>query len=168
MDWATADNHFHHTKVIRFCERPFADVTVMNECMISNWNEVVDEKDTVWHSGDFSLGTIEQVIPIFWRLKGKIHVLGYPWHHDKRWLKKAGQLPPHVVIEPPMVVLKREVPIVMCHYPFEEWDRKHYGAIHLHGHSHGRLPKVERRVDVGVDCWNFYPVSLEEILETVK
>jgi calcineurin-like phosphoesterase family protein len=33
------------------------------------------------------------------------------------------------------------------------------------GHSHGTLPDLEtsRSFDVGVDCWDFYPVSYEEV-----
>ena len=47
----------------------------------------------------------------------------------------------------------------------ESWVASFHGALHLHGHSHGRSPKIKNRYDVGVDCWNFYPVTLEKILK---
>jgi calcineurin-like phosphoesterase family protein len=40
-------------------------------------------------------------------------------------------------------------------------DRK---SINLHGHSHARLKPVPRQHDVGVDAWEFRPVTLETIL----
>ena len=152
--WFTADHHFGHENIIKFCNRPFDNVQAMNETMIAQWNEVVDKSDTVYHLGDFSLsGDLNEVAGWLWRLNGEIHILAYPWHHDGRWLRRAGKgfFPPveKVVLEPPIVVLDD---LVLCHFPFEVWDRKHYGSVHLHGHSHGRLPKMENRVDVGVDC----------------
>ena len=44
----------------------------------------------------------------------------------------------------------------LCHYPMMTWKQKEYGSIHLHGHCHGNIDKVneflnENRVDVGID-----------------
>jgi calcineurin-like phosphoesterase family protein len=38
------------------------------------------------------------------------------------------------------------------------------GSVNLHGHSHGRLKPLPRQFDVGVDVWDFRPVSLADIL----
>jgi calcineurin-like phosphoesterase family protein len=37
--------------------------------------------------------------------------------------------------------------------------------LYLYGHSHGNLEDLatDLSLDVGVDCWNFAPVSYEEI-----
>ena len=53
--------------------------------------------------------------------------------------------------------------VVLCHYAMLVWSRSHHGAIHLYGHSHGNLPGDSQSCDVGVDCWDFAPVSIEEI-----
>jgi calcineurin-like phosphoesterase family protein len=37
------------------------------------------------------------------------------------------------------------------------------GVLNLHGHSHGRLKPQPRQVDVGVDVWDFRPVTLARI-----
>jgi calcineurin-like phosphoesterase family protein len=47
--YAIADTHFGHANVIKFDNRPFADVTEMNEAMVTNWNNTVKSTDTIYH-----------------------------------------------------------------------------------------------------------------------
>ena len=56
--------------------------------------------------------------------------------------------------------------LVLCHYAFRTWNRMGQGVINLHGHSHGRLKPAPRQYDVGVDVWDFRPVTLATILGT--
>jgi calcineurin-like phosphoesterase family protein len=53
--------------------------------------------------------------------------------------------------------------LVLCHYAFRTWRDMGRGAWNLHGHSHGRLKPLARQADVGVDAWQFRPVTLAEI-----
>ena len=60
---------------------------------------------------------------------------------------------------------------VLCHYPLQSWNGLNKGVIHLHGHVH--LPENRkfgngRRMDVGVDGNELYPISLEEIRSIMK
>lgn len=57
MIYFTADTHFGHCNVIRFCDRPFASAEEMDEAMIQNWNERVTGNDTVYILGDKFLET---------------------------------------------------------------------------------------------------------------
>jgi len=174
--WLTGDQHFWHTNVIKYCNRPFSSVDEMDEALIDAWNKYVKHDDTVYHLGDFTLGNRLIAEKYFRRLNGNIGVLEYPWHHDKRWLDNeyfsaGGNI---VHIEAPIVVLEgveqiegRGVPAILCHYAFEVWDRKHYGSLHFHAHSHGMLPKIQNRLDVSVDnayklTGEYRPLSLEE------
>ena len=43
------------------------------------------------------------------------------------------------------------------------WPRMHRGDLHPYGHSHGSLPGTGASTDVGVDCFGFRPVALDEI-----
>jgi calcineurin-like phosphoesterase family protein len=52
----------------------------------------------------------------------------------------------------------------LCHYPFRTWRNMSRGWRNLHGHSHGRLKPLPRQTDVGVDAWDFRPVTLVEII----
>ena len=192
--WVTADNHFAHENTIGFCNRPFENVLDMDQTLIDNWNEVVRPQDLIIHLGDFTLGEGKQAQFYFSQLNGDICILSYPWHHDQRWLKTGLPLKSKsgfdVRLWPPMVIL--EVPelgkngyplaITLCHYPIAVWDRKHHGAWHLHGHSHGKSHPVGELVfDVGVDSAilqfeknevlverGLRPFNLQEIYESFR
>ena len=71
----TSDTHFYHGNIIRFCNRPFKDVEVMNETIISNWNNTVRQDDIVFHLGDFCLGGSAEWTKILDRLNGKIYLI---------------------------------------------------------------------------------------------
>lgn len=172
--WFTADQHFGHANIIEFCDRPFASVEEMDTQLVERWNQVVDPSDTVFHLGDFTLGDVEIANSYFSQLNGEIRVLSNPWHHDRRWLINARGSPYiRCDILPPMVVLEmawgneHPLAITLCHYPLAEWDRKHYGAWCLHGHSHGKHRGEGFIYDVGVDNNNFYPISLGGIFDVM-
>lgn len=165
----TADSHFGHANIILYCDRPFQSAEEMDETMIANWNEVVKHDDIVYHLGDFTLGDKLTARRYFKRLQGQIRILCNPWHHDKRWL--GGEyygISSGVEYMKSIVILEYNPPIVLCHYPFANWDKAHHGSWHLHGHSHGKHLAIGRVHDVGVDRNNFYPVSLEEITKIME
>ena len=175
--WFTSDNHFGHANIIMFANRPFGSVGRMDTVMVENWNTVVQPPDIVYHLGDFCLGDDSVARRYFAMLNGTVKILGNPWHHDRRWINRDMYTGLHaenkVEILPPMVVL--EFPeygdgthpqvLVLCHYPIGEWDRKHYGAWHLHGHSHGRYVHKagDLAFDIGVDSNQFYPIALDGV-----
>ena len=184
MIWFTSDTHFGHENIIKYCDRPFASVEEMDEALIARWNEVVCPSDTVWHLGDFTLGDVWRARSYFKRLNGIIRVLRYQWHHDGRWVPKAGDIVSQcgsaqgvaISIRPPMVVLEfseygdgnHAQALVLCHYPLAVWDRKHYGAWHLYGHSHGQHQNGGLSFDVGVDANSYRPVSLGGVVRQMK
>jgi calcineurin-like phosphoesterase family protein len=156
----TSDTHFGHDKIIEYCKRPFSDSKEMDEVMIRNWNLTVNPADTVYHLGDFGVGkeaTPEYLEIIYKELNGtikfvkgnhdhgnRITKLGTDWS-DYRELKVGGKL------------------YVLFHYPMHTWKNAIHGSYHCFGHVHGTFKGVGKSLDVGVDCWNFSPVSLEEI-----
>jgi calcineurin-like phosphoesterase family protein len=44
--WFTAELHLGHRNIIRYCDRRFESVGVMNRALIARWNEIVDDDDT--------------------------------------------------------------------------------------------------------------------------
>lgn len=60
--------------------------------------------------------------------------------------------------------------LFLSHYAHVVWHHSDRGVYHLYGHSHGNLePWREEHLpnalafDVGVDCWNFKPLSFDDI-----
>lgn len=60
---------------------------------------------------------------------------------------------------------KDHAPIVLFHCPIENWNRKHYGSYHLHGHEHCSGGRKYNRLDVGIDGHNLTPWSLDEVMD---
>lgn len=169
MYFFTADHHFGHANIIKYCDRPFKHVDVMDVIMISRWNSVVASGDTVYHLGDFTLGSDAQ--KYFKQLNGRVYIISTKCHHDRRWIAKATVNDPYttkdrpVTLCPPLITWPAQPPIVMCHFPLAIWDRKHYGSWHLHANSHGNYEGEGKILDVGVDNHDFYPLSYDEVKE---
>jgi calcineurin-like phosphoesterase family protein len=169
----TSDSHFDHKNIIRLANRPFSTVDEMNNTMVEKWNSVVTDEDTVHHLGDFTLGDIRHFKKWVNILNGNIRIL--PGSHDHLWLKdfkeseRVKVIPPLVSLEFPEI-MKDGYPqvVVLCHYSMQVWDRSHYGAWHLFGHSHGSLKGIGRSFDVGVDCTDFAPLSLLEVSAKIQ
>ncbi len=78
----TADTHWYHANIIKYCQRPFSSVEEMNEFMVCLWNKYVFKNTRVYHLGDFCLGPAVKALEILERLSGKIYLcIG---SHDKR------------------------------------------------------------------------------------
>lgn len=157
----TSDTHFGHRNIIMGCNRPFESVEEMNSIMIKEWNRKVKPKDTIYHLGDVSFLSPQATIHILKQLNGrKILIKG---NHDYK-------VPQAVMAEWDEVHHLKQIKIdnhtiVMCHFPMLRWNKSHYGSWMLCGHSHGHIPfdfKV-KRLDVGVDCHDFKPLSFEEV-----
>jgi calcineurin-like phosphoesterase family protein len=158
-----SDHHFDHARVIEYSGRPFADVNEMNETMIDNHNKVVKPSDRCYFLGDFSLGPEDRAIEFVKRLNGqKFLTFG---NHDKRLRKNKEFLGHWIWARDLESISVGEQKIMLCHYPMLTWAHSHRGAWDLHGHSHGSLKEDPGafRVDVGVDCWDYTPVSFEDL-----
>lgn len=58
MIYFTADTHFWHENIIRFCNRPFTCAAEMDEALIANWNSRVKGNDIIYILGDMFLRPI--------------------------------------------------------------------------------------------------------------
>jgi len=163
----TADHHFGHKNIIKFCNRPFGYVDEMNEFLIQRWNDKVGHNDKVYHLGDLGLNSPDRLREILNRLNGKIYLI--KGNHEKsavacrdrfEWIKEY-----HELIVNDDDFHKGKQLIVLFHYALREWNASHHGTFHLYGHSHGTLEdlKGSRSFDVGVDCHDYSPISYLEV-----
>jgi len=164
MLYFTADEHYGHYNIIKYCKRPFKDVEEMNGVMITLHNELVCKGDTVIHIGDFTLESKNYAQNIIRQLTGN-HVF-LKGSHDY-WLPKKYMTIWHHREKLSCLDEKKQV-IVACHYAMRVWPQSHYGSWQVYGHSHGSLPPQGKQCDVGVDNWEFYPVSLVRLEEYMR
>lgn len=158
----TADTHFGDHRTINIHKRPFASAAEMDEVLVARWNEVVGPKDEVWHLGDFCRK--ESDAPqLFERLNGrKFLVRG---NNDPASVAK---LPAWESAQDYKEITLEDRLLVLCHYPFRSWKNQHKGSVNLHGHSHGRMKPLTRQLDVGVDAWDFRPVSVQQVFSRLR
>lgn len=183
MFYYTGDQHFFHAGILKHTDRKFDTVEEMNEEIVRRHNETVRrETDQVFILGDVAHKAVPRhLFKLLPRLRGRLKLLY--GNHDRAMLMKAsnkgalddlcrrGKVQLLGDLYEQKITLKddEKIRLVLCHYPLQHWNCQAYGAIHLHGHSHGHCrPELPRRVDVGVDCWDLRPASLDEILGVVR
>ena len=158
MIWFTADTHFAHTNIIKYCKRPFANTDEMDDTIIKNINAVVQPQDTLYHLGDFAFRDV-------CNYRRRIHcqtihfIMG---NHDK--FKTEDRKCFSSIHQMHQIHYNKQT-IVLNHYGMRVWNKSHHGSIHLFGHSHGELPPLGKSMDVGVDCWDFKPISAEFVIK---
>ena len=152
----TADTHFGHGGARGLYRRPFSSTAEMDAAMQARWNEAVGPQDTVWHLGDFALHRRDPA-GLLAALNGTKHLI--TGNNDP-----AIPLVGWASVSPYIETTLDGIALVLCHYAFRSWRSQSRGAVNLHGHSHGRLPRMPRQFDVGVDVWEFRPVTLATIL----
>ncbi len=165
--WFTGDTHFGHANIIKYCNRPFKDSVEMNETIISNWNKVVKRDDLVYHLGDFCFGKTDAEFDIYFkRLNGLIVFI--KGNHDRLAWKNRHKF--YAYHDSYHEIEIGEQNITLCHYAMRVWNKSHYSAWHLYGHSHGSLSDDPHSLsfDCGVDCHNFTPINLEQVKEIMS
>jgi len=173
MIYFTSDLHFYHENAIKFTDRPYSNADEMNEALIENWNRRIHPNDEVYILGDVTMQGPLKAMAVLRHLNGRKYLVrgNHDLFVDKQafdktifeWVKDYHRLN----------IDKKQ--LILFHFPIEDWDRKKYGSIHLHGHIHStpeyNLENAKNgilRYDVGVDANNMMPVSIEEIFEFFK
>ena len=169
----TSDTHWGHKNIIKYSNRPFSSVEEMDETLINNWNAVVKPNDIVWHLGDFAFCDYKSFTQILRRLNGtKNVILG---NHDKIITNNWDNLIDSKLLSSIQYYKELKADgqmIVLLHYPIASWNKKHHGAIHLHGHCHASFVAPGKIVDVGVDdkriTSEYRPISIIDIIKYMK
>lgn len=160
MIYFTSDTHFADRRVLLIDRRPFASLKAHDEALIGFWNQTVGPDDEIWHLGDFTRGgPTGYAGQLLSALNGRKHlIIGN--NDDEETVSAQGWTSVQHYAE-----LTTEGRLfILCHYPFRTWNQIGKKSVNLHGHSHGKLTPMTRQYDVGVDVWNFRPVTLETIL----
>ena len=164
--WFTSDTHFGHFNIIKYTNRPFKSLEDMNNEIIKRWNEKVKPEDTIYFLGDFFFknskkgnGDIYKFDYYDSKLNGKkIYIKGNHEH--------SNDVKSHITA---LILEFGGVEVYCTHRP---QDSNNNFKLNLCGHVHEKWKSREDTkfgattvlINVGVDVWNFYPVSIQEIL----
>jgi calcineurin-like phosphoesterase family protein len=176
MTFFTSDTHYGHANIIKYSGRPFKNADDMTYALKENHNAIVKPDDDVYHLGDHSYYDFNSTVDLLFELNGFFHyIFG---NHDnvmkeiRRHMKRSPSSDLTIDLEKKIRFLGNMeevevegINITLNHYAMKVWNRSHYGAWHLYGHSHGSLPDDPRSmsIDVGVDVHNYRPISFREV-----
>ncbi len=144
----------------------------MDRELIKRWNSVCNNDSVVYHLGDVFFGkdfrAFESIIDQLafahlYVLKGNHDQNFAQWHRENGWTAITF-LGSHFETK------IQGIDFTLNHYAMRVWNKSHHGAYHLYGHSHGTLPDDinSRSFDVGVDCHDFTPITLERVIEIMN
>jgi|APSaa5957512622_1039677.scaffolds.fasta_scaffold72876_2 calcineurin-like phosphoesterase family protein len=154
-----SDTHFGHENILKFKDsegaylRHFDSVDDMNDCMVSNWNDVISEQDIVYHLGDVFCNGGHSCLK---HLNGRKRlILG---NHDNA---KSQQLQKHFQ----KIMMWRMFPeynLVLTHVPIIIPDMARF-THNVHGHIHSNPSPTPFHINVSVEAIGYTPVDIESI-----
>lgn len=179
----TSDLHFGHKNIAKYSPtfRKFDSIEEMDEALIRLWNEAVSKDDVVYDLGDFSFHKkIDEIKRVLRRLNGHhILILG---NHDQLIIdNKDSLLSEYKNDENKLfdeIVSYKEMSLqdsngswhklMLFHYPIIEWNKGHYGSIHLYGHLHDELAPIKGKA-LNI-CYDLHGkiLTIDDIIEYVK
>ena len=167
--WYCADPHFGHYAIVQFCNRPFKNADEAGEVILRNMHERVGPDDQLWLLGDFALGRKKLdkkwLREMFDRLPGAEQHLIIGNHDDEIIQSLPWTSVSHIAEVRDGT--KRQFN-TLFHYPMHTWNQARRGAYCLFGHVHNNWLGTRNCVNVGLDVWDFYPVSFDEIEQRSK
>lgn len=195
--WLTADWHFGHRNILTLgAGRPFTTIEEHDETLVERHNALVAPDDEVWVLGDVAMGNIAESLARCARMNGrKVLVCG---NHDRpamtddqgkrrAWTERymdeggfAGVFVLDLSAHRCTIGLPAGVLVSASHYPYageSEADRPNRyadrrpidrGLWLVHGHVHDQWRVNGRQINVGVDVWNFAPVSVNTVVDLIR
>ncbi len=152
----TSDTHFGDTRILHSAKRPFRSIEAHDSHVIARWQATVGPHDEIWHLGDFAPGYgADAVAALLTALPGRKHLV--TGNNDDAVTRTH---PLWASVHDYVEIIEDDVLCILCHYALRTWNKIGKGSLDLHGHSHNMLKPLTRQFDVGVDAWDFTPVTL--------
>jgi calcineurin-like phosphoesterase family protein len=182
----TSDLHIGHRNVIRFSNRPFADVKEMNQAILDNINNAVAENDYLFMLGDIFWFNDSHAIKRFFNQVVCKNIYIIPGNHDDfKGYHRLEEGYVKICRDITCLFLDKEYDktiyeLWLSHFPMMTWPhRENKRCYQLFGHIHSGerrdksmmdqdLPLHSNQFDVGVDNWNYKPVEINEFLKIDK
>lgn len=183
MRYFRSDDHLGHKNITRYeaAARPFGnDLEAMFICLRDRHNSLVAPSDDVYHGGD--LGWTDAWIERYLAEFNGNHTLTSGNHDESFQLRsKAAKARRRLirmgfvdVVDGLELTLSDGTEVLMSHFPyygdhtmterFMEVRPRDDGKPLIHGHVHSMWQTLDHMVNVGVDAWDLYPVSEDQIV----
>ena len=161
MIYFISDTHFSHSNIIKYCNRPFNNVDIMNEALINNWNSIVNKNDIVYHLGDFTID-YDNLGELVKKLNGKIYLIR--GNHEGKSIKFYNEIGLKVL---PSKTKLDEYNFILSHKPLDN-NLIPDNYINIHGHIHNNILDNKFNSDnhycVSIEKINYMPIALEVLL----
>lgn len=166
----TSDLHLGHRTILDIENKKFKTLEERQQLIIDNWNSKVKKSDIVYILGDMFYGRHLNYRKVLTKLNGKKYLI--KGNHDQ-WIEKEPELEElFEEVSDYKVVIDNGRKVVLFHFPIAEWNHKHYKSYHLYGHVHEKkspgieyMNSLERCYNVCIQVHNYYPVTLNELIE---
>jgi calcineurin-like phosphoesterase family protein len=178
----TSDTHFGHNNILKFCQRPWADIKAHNAGIVELWNSVVGPDDIVFHMGDVCwFNSRHETYKLLKQLNGHIYIVLGNHDTEDQFELCAQRMPNFTVLGDTTVLFLRGVEgypqtleIVLNHYPLMTWSHRDRTALQFFGHIHSGprstckfdcdLPLYSYQYDVGCDNNDYTPIEIRDLL----
>lgn len=159
-----ADTHFGDENVINYENRPFKNISEMDNAIIKNWNSVVSNEDRIFVLGDFSFYDINKTKEIGKALNGiKILVLG---NHDTYSIDDYIECSFEEVIQYPIIL---DEFWMLSHEPL--YINKNMPYANIYGHVHGNIiyrDYSSQSFCASIERIEYTPIEFEKIKTLIQ
>ena len=175
--WFTSDTHFGSERTLQLSKRPFKTVEEMDNAIINNWNNTVNEADTVYHLGDF--GNYD----VIKKLNGKVFLIigNYEQKDIENTYKREDDFKAIMINRGFYDVYSsifskwfntqnkdyepKHIHLYMAHEPLQIKDNMIMdNSFNIFGHIHEKQMVKRYGLNVGTDCHYFCPIDIDTIL----
>lgn len=155
-NWVISDTHFFHTNLITKMKiRP----NDFQERLVTNWLNMVSDKDSVLHLGDVLMGPrdVWYKIP---RLHGKVEVI--VGNHDESHKMRFIQEKWGWKFREDLIFEHKGYTIICTHEPM---DRLAGHVLNVHGHIHEKPAPSRNHINVSCEWTEYAPVYFRGLLD---
>lgn len=173
FDWYYGDPHFGHAAIIGMVNRPFDNAREMTRELVEKFNARVSPGDLVCWLGDAFFTSRLEARSILQSMNGR-HFLVRGNHDGTGGAALTAGF--EVAVDRAHVKIGGNK-VMLCHYPPVSAKTRHdaryldkrpalpRGEWLIHGHTHESSQAFGHCIHVGVDAWDYEPVSRAQIEE---
>ena len=168
-----SDLHFDDERIFKLCNRPFASVEEMKNCVVKKWNLKVKDSDIVYVLGDIASEENPKSIETYRLLKGRKHLI--VGNHDHKILEMIKNSNIFESIKFIDTIKDENRSVCICHYPLMDWidfKQSYFVYGHIHNKSENDIAYKQIKAyyadklafNCSADVIDFEPVSLQDLI----